>query len=245
MIQNLSKKYIFPATLGLVFSLALASCGSKEEPPTVYFPDMYYPVAYDPLSQAKDPYSDHENEIPLFSANEGATALNSPKGTVFRTKEGFIEVNESPESPDEYNAGYNESLLQAQAPTPFTTPSEKDLARGKAMFEHTCAACHGVAGDGQGPIVVSGAYSGVPAYADRNISVGSVHYVIMNGRNAMGSYAGQLMPADRWRVANYVMNEFKKNAAPAAGATATPGTASAPTMNATASAPAATTTPTK
>ena len=88
------------------------------------------------------------------------------------------------------------------------------------MFELTCAACHGVNGDGQGDIVKSGAYSGVPAYKDREITVGSVHYVLTNGRNLMGSFAGQLTPADRWRVAMYVMSAFKANAAPAAAATA-------------------------
>jgi mono/diheme cytochrome c family protein len=86
----------------------------------------------------------------------------------------------------------------------------------------TCAACHGVGGDGQGPIVQSGAYSGVPNYKDRQITVGSTHYVIVNGRNLMGSYAGQLAPADRWRVAMYVMSAFKADAAaPIAAADAT------------------------
>ena len=86
----------------------------------------------------------------------------------------------------------------------------KDLERGKILFDHTCAACHGTGGDGQGPIVQSGAFSGVPNYADREITVGSVHYVLTNGRNAMGSYAGQLNAGDRWRVAMYVMSAFKK-----------------------------------
>ena len=71
------------------------------------------------------------------------------------------------------------------------------------------AACHGTGGDGQGSIVQSGAYSGVPNYKDREITVGSVHYVLSYGRNAMGSYAGQLNPGDRWRVAQYVMTTFK------------------------------------
>lgn len=34
----------------------------------------------------------------------------------------------------------------------------------------------------------------------------------------MGSYAGQLNAGDRWRVAMYVMNEFKKQAATPAAA---------------------------
>ena len=52
------------------------------------------------------------------------------------------------------------------------------------MYEQTCSACHGLNGDGQGPIVQSGAYSGVPAYKDRAITVGTIHYVITNGGKA-------------------------------------------------------------
>jgi cytochrome c len=77
--------------------------------------------------------------------------------------------------------------------SPLTQKSSKDIERGKKMYEHTCTACHGTNGDGQGPIVQSGAYSGVPAYKDRDITVGSIHYVITNGRNLMGSYAVNLL----------------------------------------------------
>ncbi len=52
------------AILG-VSVIALNSCGPKDNPPLVYFPDMYFPVAYDPLSkvETKDDgyYTDHEN----------------------------------------------------------------------------------------------------------------------------------------------------------------------------------------
>ena len=44
----------------------------------------------------------------------------------------------------------------------------------------------------------------------------------------MGSYAGQLSAGDRWRVAMYVMDAFKKGAAAPAAATATATTAAAP-----------------
>lgn len=203
-------------------ALALQSCGPKGNPPLVYFPDMYFPVAYDPLMKADDAYSSHENEIPAFVAKNGATGLGPVDGTVERNKDGIIEANSSAAmTPDQYNAGYDASLANNTSPLNAAN-KEKDLARGKVMYDRTCAVCHGTAGDGQGPIVVSGAYSGVPKYSDRNITLGSVHYVITHGRNAMGSYAGQLAPADRWRVAMYIMNEFKGGAAaaPAAGAAA-------------------------
>ncbi|MFN4364496.1 c-type cytochrome [Chryseobacterium hispalense] len=214
------------AVLGLT-TVLLNSCGPKENTPLVYFPDMYFPVAYDPLMKAQDAYSDHENEIPAFVKNNGATGLSPVEGSVAQNKDGIFEEGLLPKTVDEYNAGYDASKSMTASPL-NPANSAKDLERGKQLFEKTCAACHGVGGDGQGPIVQSGAFSGVPNYADREITVGSVHYVITNGRNAMGSYAGQLNAGDRWRVAMYVMNAFKKGTAAPAAATPVAATATAP-----------------
>lgn len=212
MKQNIFK---ITAVLGLT-TILLNSCGPKDNPPLVYFPDMYFPVAYDPLMKAEDAYSNHDNEIPLFVKNDGATGLSPVDGTVSQNKDGVIEVNSGAAlTPDQYNAGYDASKSIAVSPLDPKNQA-KDIERGKVLFDHTCAACHGTAGDGQGPIVQSGAYSGVPNYKDREITVGSVHYVLSYGRNAMGSYAGQLNPGDRWRVAMYVMSAFKGGAVPAA-----------------------------
>lgn len=198
---------IITAILGFA-AISLSSC-SKENPPLVYFPDMYFPVAYDPLMKAEDAYSKHENEIPAFVKNNGATGLSPVNGTVAQNKEGIAEeALNTALTPDQYNSGYDASKLITVSPLNPTNQA-KDIERGKDLYNKTCAACHGTGGDGQGPIVVSGAYSGVPKYADREITVGSVHYVLMNGRNSMGSYAGQLKAGDRWRVSMYIMSAFK------------------------------------
>ncbi len=207
------------AILGFV-TITLSSC-SKENPPLVYFPDMYFPIAYDPLMKAEDAYSKHDNEIPLFIKNDGATGLSPVNGTVSQNKDGVVDVNYGLAlTPDQYNAGYDASKLISQSPLDPKNQA-KDLERGKILFDHTCAACHGTGGDGQGTIVQSGAYSGVPNYKDREVTVGSVHYVLSYGRNSMGSYAGQLNPGDRWRVAMYVMNAFKGGATATATAATT------------------------
>lgn len=222
-------------------SILLTSCGPKENPPLVYFPDMYFPVAYDPLGKSDIAYSDHENQIPLFVKNDGATALNLVTGTVSQDTDQIVEENNDvPQTPDEYNNGYDESKTLTVSPL---NAREKgyDLARGKLLYSQTCMACHGVNGDGQGSIVMSGAYAGVPKYADREITVGSVHYVLTHGRNAMGSYAGMFSKGDRWRIAMYIMNAFKSSPSPAmaAAATSTPMAASTPAMAAPAAATAA------
>jgi len=170
---------------------------------------MYYPVAYDPYQEAVRAYSDEITEIPLFLNKEGQTALAPVQGTVPRNIEGILPI-EFENTPEGYTA--SKSITISPLAKDSTANKEKDLARGKKLYEQNCAACHGVGGDGQGSIVTSGAYNGVPNYADRQITVGSVHYVLTYGRNAMGSYASHLNPGDRWRVAEYIMAEFKKGA---------------------------------
>lgn len=222
-------------------SILLTSCGPKDKPPLVYFPDMYFPVAYDALGKAVIAYSDHENQIPLFVKNDGATALTLVTGTVSQDTDYIVEAtNDVPQTPDEYNSGYDESKALTISPL---NAREKgyDLTRGKLLYGQTCSACHGVNGDGQGSIVMSGAYAGVPKYADREITVGSVHYVLTHGRNAMGSYAGMFSKGDRWRIAMYIMNAFKSSPSPAmtAPSTAMATTSTAAAVPAAASAPMA------
>ena len=209
------------AVLG-VTTVLLNSCGPKDNPPLVYFPDMYFPVAYDPLQKAEDAYSKHENSIPAFVKNDFATGLVSVDGTVSQNKDGVVDVNSSKMmKADVYNAGYDAAKLTTSSPL-NPANQEKDIERGKKLFNQVCAACHGEAGDGQGSIVLGGAYAGVPNYKDRELTIGAVHYVLSHGKNAMGSFAGQLQPGDRWRVAMYVMSAFKGGLNPA------PATAAAP-----------------
>lgn len=208
------KKTILKITAVLGFAGMILSSCSKQNPPLVYFPDMYFPVAYDPLQKAEDAYSKHDNEIPAFVKQHGATGLAPVPGTVAQNRDGVFAEGLLPQNVDEYNAGYDASKAVTASPLDPANAA-KDLERGKILYDRTCAVCHGTGGDGQGPIVQSGAYLGVPNFVDRVITTGSVHYVIVNGRNAMGSYAGQLDAGDRWRVAMYVMNAFKGGAMPA------------------------------
>jgi mono/diheme cytochrome c family protein len=118
---------------------------------------------------------------------------------------------------DEYNAGYDASKTVTASPL-NPKNAAKDIERGKKLFEHTCAACHGTGGDGQGPIVQSGAFWCTKLCRQRNYCR-ICSLCINNGRNAMGSYAGQLT-LETDGEAMYVMSAFKKGAAAPAAATA-------------------------
>jgi Cytochrome c, mono- and diheme variants len=204
--------------LGLAAGVLVTSCSDKKRTPSiVYMPDMYYATAYDPYQKANAEYptTDAPSDVPVFNAHYNMSALESVEGSVARTEGDIL-----PWPYKNNNAGY------AQAKTVTVSPLQgdkvKDLERGKKLFGQNCAVCHGTAGDGQGFIVQSKAYSGVPTYGERDITVGSVYHVIMYGKNAMGSYASQLVPADRWRVAEYVMSLKNGGATPAPAADAAP-----------------------
>ena len=204
-------------------SILITSCSDKKRNPSiVYMPDMYYPTAYDPYEKATFgyPHDEENSEVPLMNKNHNMSALESVEGAVARTDGDIL-----PWTLKNNNAGY------AQAKAITTSPLNAankvaDIERGKLLYGQNCAVCHGDAGDGQGSIVKSKAYSGVPNYSERDVTVGSVYHVIMYGKNAMGSYASQLTPADRWRVAEYVMS-LKGSSAAAAPAAAGEATAEA------------------
>lgn len=200
---------VYILLVGIVFSLGACS-DKKRSPSIVFMPDMYYPVAYDPYMEANFGYwperTQGKSEIPLFANHRNMTALWPAEGTVARTDEQMILPWEFENTLE----GYNQSKSVVTSPL---NPANKraDLKKGEKLYNQACAVCHGVDGDGKGTIVKSKAYSGVPTYAEREVTIGSVYHVIMYGKNAMGSYSSQLSPVDRWRVAEYVMNMRAKS----------------------------------
>lgn len=213
---------IYLLLVGVVVSLG--SCSDKKRSPSVVFmPDMYYPVAYDPYMEADFGYwperEDEKSQIPLFAEHKNLTALWPAEGSVSRTDEQMILPWELKNTLEDYNKS------KAITTSPLDRANLKaDLQKGEKLYGQTCAVCHGATGDGQGSIVQSKAYSGVPTYTERELTIGSVYHVIMYGKNSMGSYASQLSAVDRWRVAEYVMNLRAKSGG--AAVTETPSTES-------------------
>ena len=84
----------------------------------------------------------------------------------------------------------NEQLIKA-----FSYAKENDKGHAKGNIK----------GDGQGILMTREKFLGVPSYADREITPGSIYHVLMYGKNAMGSHAGQVNSEERWQIAQHVM----------------------------------------
>ncbi|WP_419213767.1 c-type cytochrome [Maribacter sp. X9] len=172
--------------IGFLFALVVlvTSCQDDSVPNYQYMPNMYVPVGYEAYGEAD------------FLPNQ-SEAMVPPANTINR---GWLpyEIENSPE-------GKEMARLQASPLDSMNT--EKNLAKGGALYTIYCAICHGDKGDGQGTLVKREKILGVPSYADpvRNITVGTAYYTIHYGLNSMGSYASQMNTEEMWQVSEYVM----------------------------------------
>jgi mono/diheme cytochrome c family protein len=174
----MKKVYTLAVLMGL--SSLLFSCQDKLKPNYQFFPNMYESVGYETYSESDAFKNGKEGQLPA-------------QGSI---KRGFVPY-ELPNNAAGYEASKgNVSPLEASA---------ENIVKGEELFNIYCISCHGQKGDGKGKLVEREKFLGVPSYADRQITIGSVFHVETYGMNAMGSHANQLSKKERWQVAEYVM----------------------------------------
>jgi mono/diheme cytochrome c family protein len=91
-----------------------------------------------------------------------------------------------------------------ELPVPLTRAL---LDRGRDRFAITCAACHGLAGDGETAVAHAMERRRPPSLHEtriRELAPGALYRVIELGYGLMPSYAGALDVDDRWAVVAYV-----------------------------------------
>ncbi|WP_461533584.1 c-type cytochrome [Sinomicrobium sp.] len=178
--------------IGITLGVAaiMTSCFDKSRPNYQYFPNMYESVAYEPYQEADGFKNGVEAQLPA-------------EHTVNR---GWMPY-------DYENTTEGKELAMAELKNPLAADSlsyDKYVANGKELYGIYCAICHGDKGDGMGPLAEREKFLGIPSYADREITEGSIYHVIYYGLNSMGSYAVQLNEKERWEVVMYV-EQLKEN----------------------------------
>ncbi len=174
--------------VAITATIVISSCKDKRDTGWEYAPNMYEHLAYDP-DQKNDNFKD------------GKSAQLPPAGT---TPIGFVRFD-YPNTKD----GYELAGTEVKSPLEQT---DANLADGKILFEHFCSPCHGMMGQGDGLVVQHG-FPAPPSYskgtssrggAMKDLTDGKIYHTITYGVNAMGSYASQLEPTERWKVIMYV-----------------------------------------
>lgn len=176
------------AVAAVATTVVITSCKDKRSTGWEYAPNMYEHIAYDP-------------DQPNPNFKDGKTAQKPPQGTI---PVGFVTFD-YPNTKD----GYELAGTEVKNPLPQTGANFEE---GKVLFEHFCSPCHGMSGQGDGLVVAHG-FPPPPSYskgqssrggAMKDLTDGKIYHTITYGVNAMGSYASQLAPEERWKVIMYV-----------------------------------------
>lgn len=211
-------KAIASIALVAISTLMLSSCTADADSSGLeYMPDMY-------RSPAIEPYVDYgeirgrENidakmkisalvppsgTVPYYGTDSSTVALMLPyfrkASMAFRETHGLYGAELT--IADEYTLALAD--VNPYKLTPENT--EEVLKTGKTLYTSMCQHCHGEKGDGNGPMVASGAYAGVPAYTDRTaLSDGQMFYSIYYGKGSMGSHSSQLNKKEIWTLVHYI-----------------------------------------
>ncbi len=174
-------KSIFKIALVAGFVGLFSSCKNDLEPNYQYMPNMYEPVSYETYEETDAFKNGKEGQLP-------------PDGAINR---GYVPY-EYPNTTEGYDMA--KANLQRPADTALA-----NLKKGKELYDIYCAICHGASGNGKGKLVEREKFLGVPSYADRVITAGSIYHVETYGLNSMGSYANQVSSDERWMISAYVL----------------------------------------
>jgi mono/diheme cytochrome c family protein len=181
-------KILGTTVIVIAATVIISSCKDKRDTGWEYAPNMYEHIAYDP-DQKNDNFKD------------GKTAQVPPAGTI---PIGWVRFD-YPNTKD----GYEKAGTEVKSTLPQT---QQNYADGKILFAHFCSPCHGLNGQGDGLVVQHG-FPPPPSYskgqssrggAMKDLTDGKIYHTITYGVNAMGSYASQLDPQERWKVIMYV-----------------------------------------
>lgn len=210
--------------IAAVSLMVLASCGADPDSPGLeYMPDMYRSAAIEPYVDYGEVRGEENMDlkmkisakvppfgtVPYYGTDSTTVALMLPyfrkPNASFKETHGLYGV--------EYSV--DDSYLAAAAdmnPYKLTEANAEEIfAKGKYLFESRCMHCHGKAGDGQGPMMLSGAFTGVPDYGNlKNLSDGQIFYSIYYGKGAMGAHGPMLNKKEIWTLVHYIRKfQFK------------------------------------
>jgi mono/diheme cytochrome c family protein len=176
------------AVIAIAATVIVTSCKDKRSTGWEYAPNMYEHIAYDP-------------DQPNSNFKDGKTAQVPPTGT--------IPLGWTTFDYPKTDSGYRLAGAAVHSPLPQTPANFKE---GQILFLHFCSPCHGATGQGDGLVVQHG-FPPPPSYskgqssrggAMKDLTDGKIYHTITYGKGAMGSYASQLSPEERWKVIMYV-----------------------------------------
>ncbi len=216
------------AQISVVALLATACASDPDSPGLEYMPDMYRSPAIEPYVDYGEVQGQIDDEkkmrlsamtppkytIPYFGTDSATVHNMLPywrkAGNAAGKTHGLFgwDLSSNADADFEYKAAASDvnPLKLKDAAT-----AEKIFADGKYLYTINCKHCHGEKGDGNGPMVVSGAYTGAANLGGLAIADGQKFYSIYYGKGMMGAHNSLLNKKEIWTLVHYI-NKFQDKA---------------------------------
>ncbi|MFN5983389.1 MAG: c-type cytochrome [Fluviicola sp.] len=214
-------KFNIFAQFSLVALLAAACSSDPDSAGVEYMPDMYRSPAIEPyvdygevrgkinddLKMRRSAMVPPRYTVPYVGKDSATVMMMLPyhrlPGSAFGLTHGLFHFDLSSNADADFE--YKASAADMN-PLKLTSQEQADklFVTGKALFVANCQHCHGEKGDGNGPMVASGAYSGVPDYKNLTITEGQMFYSIYYGKGMMGAHGSTLNKKEIWTLVHYI-----------------------------------------
>jgi len=185
---------------GALVALMAAGCTPMDDLlVTIFGRSMRDQPSFNPYENPQPP---PEGSVPFasgnFPAGPGQVNLGQPEGTPVPAPVLPADMLRALTDPDD--------VPQVTGLENPIAPDAESLERGEVVFQRACAPCHGVGGEGDGPVSEVAPVFGVSLMSDQALGLvdGYVYTMIRVGRGAMPSLGHQITHYDRWHVVNYV-----------------------------------------
>lgn len=220
--MNKIVKIIGKASMMVTIGFVVGACTADPDSSGLeYMPDMYRSPAIEPyvdygevrgrenkkLSSEQSALTPPSNTIPYYGTNKEEVMMMLPyhrlPSAAFASTHGLYGWNFTTNTEVDYE--YNQAAADVNPYKLTADNAEMIFEKGKELFVANCMHCHGEKGDGNGPMVTSGAYSGVPNYGDKKaLGDGQLFYSIYYGKGAMGAHASILNKKEIWTLVHYI-----------------------------------------
>lgn len=219
--MNTIFKVIGKASLVVATGFMIGSCTSDADSAGLeYMPDMYRSAAIEPyvdygeirgrlnpeLKEIQSAMTPPNHTIPYYGTDKNEVAMMLPyhrlPGKAFITTHGLYGMEYSMDADPE--AEYKKAAMDMNPLKLNAENAEMTFKKGKDLYAANCMHCHGEKGDGNGPMVQSGAYTGAANLSALTIADGQMFYSIYYGKNMMGSHASIVNKKEIWTLVHYI-----------------------------------------
>lgn len=221
MYKQMKVKFKVFAQVAIVALTAVACTSDPDSAGLEYMPDMYRSPAIEPyvdygevrgrindsLKMTRSAMTPPRHTIPYWGTDSATVRMMLPyhrlPGAAFALTHGLYGMDFSKDVDPDFE--YKSAVADVN-PLKLTSQKQADevFASGKQIYASNCMHCHGEKGDGNGPMVLSGAFAGVPNYKTLTIGEGQMFYSIYYGKGSMGSHASLLNKKEIWTLVHYV-----------------------------------------